>query len=177
MKILACLGNPGKKYAYNRHNVGFKVGSHLSKVFNIKINQRQFSSLSGKGRIEDTDILILLPQTYMNNSGIAVQGALSYYREAAENLIVIYDEIELPFGEVNVKFSGGHKGHNGLRAIIQSIKTPDFYRLRIGIGRPQSDIRIADYVLSDFSPEENRRLKELYPEIEKKIISILMDTS
>ncbi len=172
MKIVACLGNPGDKYAHNRHNVGFQIGSHLSKIFNIKINQRQFSSLSGKGRIENTDILILLPQTYMNKSGIAVQGALAYYKETVENLIVIHDEIELSFGEINVKFSGGHKGHNGLRSIIRSIKTPDFYRLRIGVARPLSDTKIADYVLSDFSPDEIKRLHMFYPEIEEKIISI-----
>ena len=173
MRIVACLGNPGNTYALNRHNVGFQIGFYLSKICNIRINQRQFSSLSGKGRVEGTDVLLLLPQTYMNKSGIAVQSALAYYKEAAENLIVIHDEIELPFGSINVKFSGGHKGHNGLRSIIRSIATPDFYRLRIGIGRPLSDIKIADYVLSDFSPDEIKRLRTFYPEIEEKIISIL----
>lgn len=104
-----------------------------------------------------------------------MQSALAYFRETAENLIVVHDEIELPFGAINVKFSGGHKGHNGLRSIIRSIKTPDFYRLRIGIGRPLSDTKIADYVLSDFSPDEIKRLRMFYPEIEEKIISILKD--
>ncbi len=173
MKIVACLGNPGRKYAQNRHNVGARVGKLLAKAYALSINRKGFSSQWGKGIIENIETVLLFPQTYMNNSGRAVQSALTHFHLDSEHLIVIHDEIELPFGDFRVKFSGGHKGHNGLRSIIQHLNTADFYRIRIGIGRPLSDTPVADYVLSNFSKVEVNFLSTIYPEIEKKIISIL----
>lgn len=174
MIIIACLGNPGRKYSENRHNVGFIIGEYLAKRYSISVAKKMFSSISGKGRIEEEDALILFPQTFMNTSGVAVQSAIDYYRERPENLIVVHDEIELPFGEVRIKFGGGHKGHNGIRSIIQHIDTPDFYRIRIGVGRPvNSKMKVADYLLSDFSIEELKQIEEISPVIIEKIVQII----
>ncbi len=161
MKIIACLGNPGKKYAGNRHNVGMIVGMEIADKYSIVINKKEHDAIMGNGVIGGFDCLFVLPQTYMNNSGIAVQKVLSYYKETHENLIVLHDEIELQFGHVKIKFGGGHKGHNGIRSIQQHLGTPNFYRIRIGVGRPQDDTPVASYVLSDFSAEEKNNLQQL----------------
>ncbi len=161
MKIIACLGNPGKKYAGNRHNAGMIVGIAIADMYSIAINKKEHDAITGSGSIEGYDCLFVLPQTYMNNSGIAVQKVLSFYKETPDNLIVLHDEIELQFGHVKIKFGGGHKGHNGIRSIQQHIGTPDFYRIRIGVGRPADDTPVADYVLSNFTPEEKNHLHQL----------------
>ena len=146
MKIIACLGNPGRKYRKTRHNVGFIIGEFLSDFHSISVNKKQFSSITGTGKINGTDVCIIMPQTYMNNSGSAVRGAMDFYRAEIEDLIVVHDEIELPFGEVKTKFGGGHKGHNGLRSIIQHTGSADFHRIRIGVGRPENEhLTVADF--------------------------------
>ncbi len=166
MKIIACLGNPGKKYSRNRHNAGFIIGDMIAGYYGISAGAAKFSALSGTGKIAANDVLLLFPQTYMNNSGAAVGAALQYYRESAENLVVLHDEIELPFGEIRTKFGGGHKGNNGIRSIIEHTGTPDFHRIRIGVGRPPSaEIPVADYLLSNFSSEEFSKIKELFPDV------------
>ncbi|MDY6933146.1 MAG: aminoacyl-tRNA hydrolase [Spirochaetota bacterium] len=174
MVIVACLGNPGSRYIKNRHNAGFIIGDYIARKYNIPITLKTFSSLCGKGRIEDRNVLLLLPQTYMNKSGIAVQAAIQYYREDPMNLIVIHDEIEIPFGEFGTKFGGGHKGHNGLRSIIQHIQTPDFHRIRFGVGRPADPgVSVADYLLSDFNNNELTRIEEIAPTILKEAYHII----
>lgn len=166
MKIIAFLGNPGKKYTRNRHNAGFIIGDIFAEQFNIRIKNKKFHSACGSGKVNSTECLLLFPGTYMNNSGLAVNSALQYYGESPENLLVVHDEIELPFGKINVKTDGGHKGHNGIRSIIQHTGTSAFRRIRIGVGRSTDpDIKVADYLLSDFSGEELNKLKELAPEI------------
>ncbi|MEJ5362420.1 MAG: aminoacyl-tRNA hydrolase [Spirochaetota bacterium] len=171
MKIIACLGNPGKKYAGNRHNVGMIVGMEIADKYSIAINKKEHDAITGSGTIEGHSCLFVFPQTYMNNSGIAVQKVLSFYKETSDNLIVLHDEIELQFGHVKIKFSGGHKGHNGIRSIQQHLGTPDFYRIQIGVGRPQDATPVADYVLSDFTTEEKNHLHQ----ITDKVHTILID--
>ena len=174
MKIIACLGNPGKKYNKNRHNVGSIIGRYFAEEFNIIISRERFQSSSGSGKIADIDILMLFPLTFMNKSGFAVKEALDFYRESPENLVVVHDEIELPFGDVRAKFGGGHKGHNGIRSIIQCIKTPDFHRIRFGVGRPpKPEIPVADYLLSDFRDDELQSIDEMAPVITNQIYSII----
>ena len=176
MKIITFLGNPGKKYSRNRHNLGFIIGKHFTDKYSITLNQRSFSSFSGSSKINDTNILTLFPQTYMNNSGIAVKSVMEYYKENPENLLVIHDEIELPFGEFRTKFSGGHRGHNGLRSIIQHINTHDFNRIRFGVGRPiNSEITVADYLLSNFNIEELNKIEELTSDTINEIISFIKE--
>jgi PTH1 family peptidyl-tRNA hydrolase len=174
MKIIACLGNPGPKYRLTRHNIGFLFGEYLASEYGISPGKKGFSSVYGTGKSGVHDILVMFPQTFMNLSGQAVQGALGFYREDAQSLIVIHDEIELPFGEIRKKTGGGHKGHNGLRSIIQCAGSAEFERLRIGVGRPADDSTgVADYVLGSFSSDEQSRFPAMFKRAKEELEGIL----
>ncbi len=174
MYIIACLGNPGKKYAKNRHNIGFLLGDYVAGLFGITLGSSSFNALSGKGPVRDREALILLPLSYMNESGGPVRRAMDFYKVPPERLVVIHDEIELPFGEFRKKFGGGHKGHNGIRSIMQETGTPDFHRIRFGVGRPDNPvIGVADYVLSNFTGEELARIRELAPSVVEMLLSVM----
>ena len=161
MIILAFLGNPGNKYSRTRHNIGFIFGEHFASTHGIKINKKSFSAETGTGRIEGCDTLLLFPQTFMNLSGQSVARAMDFYNVKPGELIVVHDELELPFGDIKLKTGGGHKGHNGLRSIIAESGSPDFHRIRFGIGRPVNpQMDVADYVLSNFSKDEFDKLPE-----------------
>ncbi|MCL2025438.1 MAG: aminoacyl-tRNA hydrolase [Leptospirales bacterium] len=165
MKIIAFLGNPGSKYARNRHNAGFITGEYFSDKHSIKLDKKKFNSFSGRTSINGIEICVLFPLTFMNNSGEAVIKAMNFYKEKPENIIAVHDEIELPFGRLALKFGGGHKGHNGLRSIIHHTGSADFARLRFGVGRPTNpEIDVADFVLGNFFPEEMNRVMEILPE-------------
>ncbi len=174
MIILAFLGNPGNKYSRTRHNIGFMVGEYFASSKGIRINKKSFSAETGAGIIEGRDTLLLFPQTFMNLSGQSVSKAMDYYNTKPEELIVIHDELELPFGDIKIKTGGGHKGHNGLRSIIAEAGSPDFHRVRFGIGRPVNpQMDVADHVLSSFSKEEFDKLPELFKTAEDLILSIV----
>jgi len=174
MKIIAFLGNPGRKYVKTRHNIGFIIGEYFAREFDIKVKQKNFSSVTGTGRVKGEDVCLLFPQTFMNNSGNAVQQALAYYREETSNLIAVHDEIEFKFERFEAKFGGGHKGHNGLRSIIQQTGSADFHRLRFGVGRPDNpEFSVADYVLGNFSSEEQARVEVLMPEIVDLLLELI----
>ena len=172
--IIACLGNPGRKYAKNRHSIGFMIGEMIARNCGIRLGGAAFQSVSGRGVLSGREVLIVLPQNFMNLSGGPVRQALAFYRVPPERLVVIHDEIELPFGRIAVKFGGGHRGHNGIRSIIGEIGTADFHRIRFGVGRPDHpEIGVADYVLSDFTGEELSRMEELVPRVEEHLAGIL----
>lgn len=174
MKLIVFLGNPGKQYAWNRHNIGFIAGDLIADRHGISVSKKEFSSLTGKSAINDEQLLFLFPQTYMNKSGEAVVQAMQFYKLTLEDLIVVHDELELSFGDIRIKKGGGHKGHNGIRSIAAQSGSPDFYRIRFGIGRPEnSNVKVADYVLSDFSTQEKERLEELCEKVYNLIIEIL----
>jgi peptidyl-tRNA hydrolase, PTH1 family len=173
MKIIACLGNPGDRYRNTRHNIGFIVGKYLADHYSIPVTKKGFSAVYGVGRSGVNDLLFIFPQTFMNMSGVSISAALSFYKEDASSLIVIHDEIELPFGEIRKKNGGGHKGHNGLRSLIQHVATNDFIRIRFGVGRPEGDIDVADYVLSDFSSEERDKLDGLFVRVREELEGML----
>ncbi|MCL2154913.1 MAG: aminoacyl-tRNA hydrolase [Leptospirales bacterium] len=174
MKILSFLGNPGLKYAKTRHNIGFLVGKRFAEINNIKINKKSFLSETGLGKVDDIDLLLLFPQTYMNESGKAVKKAMDYYGEKHTNLIVVHDELELKFGEIKEKFTGGHKGHNGLRSIIAETGSADFHRIRFGIGRPENEsMSISDHVLSKFTDEEMIEVENLMPGVVEIICNLI----
>ena len=174
MKVIACLGNPEKKYLKTRHNIGFIIGRNLAESNMIPVTKKMFLSLCGNGKLDGTEIFLLFPETYMNSSGEAAAQALNYYRETASSLIVIHDEIEMPFGQFNTRFGGGHRGHNGLRSIIAKIGSPDFHRLRFGVGRSENpELSVADHVLSDFFPDEMAKINEVMPKIHDLLISLI----
>jgi PTH1 family peptidyl-tRNA hydrolase len=145
----------------------------IAGYYGINAGAAKFNALTGTGKIAAQDVLLLFPQTYMNNSGAAVGAALQYYRESAENLVVVHDEIELPFGEIRAKFGGGHKGNNGIRSIIEHAGTPDFHRIRSASAGPPRETPVADYLLSNFSSEEYARLKELFPAVIEQLEKII----
>lgn len=166
MKILAFLGNPGNRYLRTRHNIGFIIGEYLCDRSGIVPKQRKFGSFCGTGSLDGTDVCALFPQTFMNNSGLAVEQAASFYKLAPSDVIAVHDEIEFPFGKFGVKFGGGHKGHNGIRSIVQHLGSPDFARFRFGVGRPDNPaVSVADYVLSSFSSEEMKAVMDAMPDI------------
>jgi PTH1 family peptidyl-tRNA hydrolase len=154
--LVAGLGNPGREYARNRHNVGFMVVDELVRRHGGSFRGK-FSGELAELRIGDAKVALLKPQTYMNESGSSVQPALQFFKLEPAALLVVHDESDLETGRLQVRLGGGLAGHNGLRSVNKQLATPDFLRLRVGVGRPQRGDRrpLADYVLSDFSPEDD----------------------
>jgi peptidyl-tRNA hydrolase, PTH1 family len=163
MILIVGLGNPGREYASHRHNLGFMAVDELARKVRTDAFRSKFSGEVAKAEIGDTQAILLKPMTYMNESGRSVQPAMAFFKVAPEDVIVLHDELDLPFGEVRLKFGGGHAGHNGLRSIMASAGTGDFGRVRIGIGRPPPGFRGegADYVLSGFDAIERASLPDL----------------
>ena len=157
MHLIVGLGNIGEKYQLTRHNVGFMVIDEITKNLSTSnINNPNFQSSLLKSGYN----LFSKPTTYMNNSGLAVHAIKEYYKIDLENIIVIHDDLDLPFGTVKFKIGGGHGGHNGLRSLDAHI-TKEYIRVRIGIGKPQDKSDVANYVLSNFSKEEINRLQDI----------------
>ena len=157
MQLWVGLGNPGALYALHRHNVGFMAADIIAEVHGFAPWSKKFRSLVSEGRIGRHRVLLLKPQTFMNDSGDAVQQALRFYKLDMDALTVFHDELDLAPFKVKVKQGGGTAGHNGLRSIASHLGTTDFLRLRVGVGRPARGDRRkpADYVLSDFEPHED----------------------
>jgi peptidyl-tRNA hydrolase, PTH1 family len=149
------LGNPGIRYQYSRHNVGFRCLDELSRRHDIPLKRRAFQSYVGSGMIGGVPVLLSQPQTYMNLSGEAVHSMLRYYSLTPADLIVVYDDMDLPLGRIRLRERGSSGGHNGMNSIIQHLATQEFPRLRIGIGRP-ADAEARSHVLSRFSKDEER---------------------
>ena len=163
MKIIVGLGNPGEKYLKTRHNLGFMVIDRFAQQLGMECNQKKFHALFGKKKIEEEEIILLKPQTFMNLSGVAVKEAMDMYKCALQNLMVICDDLDLPLGKIRARRNGGCGGHRGLESIAASLGFKSFSRLRIGIGRPaERDPR--DYVLSVFSKEEEPVVMEMIEE-------------
>jgi len=160
LKLIVGLGNPGKKYFDSRHNVGFKVVSALSEEYNIKKSFHKHQALIAKGMIDKQKIILAQPTTFMNNSGEAVIKLLNYYKIDREDMIIIYDDMDLDTGTIRIKKRGSSGGHNGLRSIINYLKTDEFPRLRIGIGHPGENIEVVDYVLGKFTADEKEVIKK-----------------
>ncbi len=154
MKIIVGLGTPGRKYERTRHNAGFMAIDQLADNLHADVAQEKFFALIGKVSIDSEPVVLVKPQTYMNESGRAVAAAARASYADVSDLLVIHDDLDLPAGSVRVKVGGGHGGHNGLRSIIEHLGSADFIRVRIGIGRPALEQDAADYVLSPFLPEE-----------------------
>ena len=160
MKLIAGLGNPGAKYAGNRHNIGFMAVERIAADHGFSPWRQKFQGLISEGRLGREKVLLLRPTTFMNRSGQAVGEALRFYKLGPEDLIVIHDELDLAPGKARLKQGGGHAGHNGLRSIHGHIG-PDFTRLRLGIGHPGHKDRVAGYVLSDFARSDQGWLDDL----------------
>lgn len=161
MRLIVGLGNPGKEYLFSRHNLGFMVVDRLADDLDIWVARSQFDSLTGDGTISGNRIILAKPQTYMNLSGNAVAGLLRYFKLEIEDLIVIHDELDLPFDIVRIKKGGGDGGNKGVRSIMNQLGSPDFVRVRIGIGKPPRKEMTEGHVLGRFFPEEMEKLPDI----------------
>lgn len=159
-KLIVGLGNPGPKYLWTRHNAGFIVLDRFASLAGIPVTRKSFSGLYGEGEFKGNRLFLLKPQTYMNLSGRSVAAALRFHKLAPSDLIVIHDELDIPFGQIKLKADGGHGGHNGLRSLRQELGTGDYSRLRVGIGKPLHG-NMADYVLTNFGKDEMNDLPRL----------------
>jgi PTH1 family peptidyl-tRNA hydrolase len=157
--IIAGLGNPGEKYKMTRHNAGFLTIDHLAEKLGVRIDRAKFHALYAEATLAGKRVLLLKPQTLMNASGLAVQEAASFYKIAPENILVISDDIAQDVGRMRLRRKGSAGGQNGLKDIITCLGTDAFPRLRMGVGaKPHPDFNLADWVLSDFRPEEQKKL-------------------
>jgi peptidyl-tRNA hydrolase, PTH1 family len=152
--LVVGLGNPGREYRDTRHNIGFKVAEELARRHDAGFRSK-FSGLVADVRIEGRRVALLEPQTFMNDSGRSVAAAARFYKVPFPSLLVVHDEVDLAVGRLQIRLGGGLAGHNGLRSIVRQLGSPDFLRLRIGVGRPErGDPRpVADFVLSPFEPD------------------------
>ena len=158
MKLIVGLGNPGKKYEHTRHNMGFDTIDLFSELAKIDIDKEAFKGLVGRGRVFDEDVYLLKPQTFMNLSGESVQEIVSYFKIPVEDVIVIYDDMDLEPGMIRLRLSGSSGGHKGIQNIIEHLGTQEIKRIRIGIGKPIYDT--IDYVLSKPLKEERPLIDE-----------------
>jgi PTH1 family peptidyl-tRNA hydrolase len=161
--LLVGLGNPGKRYAQTRHNVGFIVADRLAERCQAAPFREKFTGLVTDVELEGERGLVLKPSTYMNDSGRSVLAASTFYKILPERITVIHDELDLPFGTIRVKFGGGEAGNNGLKSITQHLGTKEYARIRVGIGKPPPGFHGggADFVLEGFAPEERARLGDI----------------
>ena len=160
MYIIVGLGNPGKQYENTRHNMGFLAVDLLAEKYNIEVNKIKFKALVGEGRIAGQKVLLVKPQTYMNLSGEAVRQAMDFYKIDPEELIVIYDDIDIPTGTFRIRKKGSPGTHNGMRNIFQHIQTNDFPRIRVGIGSGKK-ANLAGYVTGGISKSEQEILADV----------------
>ncbi len=168
LKVIAGLGNPGKKYANTRHNIGFKITASLARKHFVKSSYK-FDGLYGDYFFGGEKIIIFQPMKYMNRSGQPIKRLLNYYEITPENMLVIHDDLDLDLGKIRFKKSGGSGGHNGIKSIIERIGTNEFKRLKVGIGRPPENLAVSDYVLSKFHGEEKDIAKNV---IEKSVSAV-----
>ncbi|MDW7649793.1 MAG: aminoacyl-tRNA hydrolase [Bacillota bacterium] len=160
MFLLLGLGNPGPKYLLTRHNVGFRAVDKISAAAKIPLYKAGHHAFWGKGRVAGQDVVLAKPMTFMNNSGLAAAGLCRAFGILPENLLVIYDDLDLPAGAVRLRPQGGSGGHNGIKSITLQMQTDGFPRLRLGIGRRPTELDAADYVLQEFSAHEEEVLAE-----------------
>ncbi len=159
MKLIVGLGNPGSKYSKNIHNAGFIVLDELAKKYNFKIDQSKFNGLYTKQKIGNNNVIFAKPLTFMNLSGMFVFQIANYYGIDSEDILIVYDEKDIDIDTFKYKFSGGSAGHNGIKDIINNLKTNDFARLRIGVKPSHGIVSIKDYVLSNFNSTNLSNLK------------------
>lgn len=159
MFIIIGLGNPGRRYENTRHNIGFITVDQLAEKHGIRINKIKHKALVGEGFISGRKVLLVKPQTYMNLSGQSVREVVAYYKPELSNLIVVYDDVDLPIGRIRIRPSGSAGTHNGMRSVIYDLQRDDFPRVRIGIGGERK-MRLADYVTGGFRKEETKLIED-----------------
>ncbi len=175
MRFIVGLGNPGLAYRVTRHNLGFMVIDRLARTRRIALSRRRFRARFGEGAIGTERVVLLKPQTYVNLSGLSMRDVLVHYRGSLRDLIVIHDDLDLDFGRIRIKKSGGHGGHKGVQSILDTMGGRDFIRLRVGIGRPRASVDVTDYVLQPFDQKEKADLGHVLSRSVKAVEMILLE--
>jgi PTH1 family peptidyl-tRNA hydrolase len=183
MKLIIGLGNPGRSYANNRHNIGFICLNHFARQKGIRFDRKQCLARTGTGRADGNQVLLAKPQTYMNLSGQAVSRLTKKFSIRPDDLIIIHDDLDLPLGKIRIRFGGSSGGHKGMESIISELGSQDFVRIRVGISRPEpnedaSEIREADiirYVLGDFTPDEVQTVNLVIAKVSDAIFCLLTE--
>lgn len=158
MKLVVGLGNPGEEYARTRHNVGFVVADRLAQLAGASFSAKKFAAELAEARLGPERVWIMKPQTYMNHSGEAVGAALRFWKLGLDDLVVVHDDLELDPYRVQLKVGGGHGGHNGVKSVNAHVGSPEYARVRVGVGRPPPRMDPADYVLGKFAKGEEAEL-------------------
>ena len=177
MFLIVGLGNPGTEYAATRHNIGFDMVTFLSDQYNIPLRSREEKALVGKGVIEGKKVILAQPQTYMNLSGESVRALMDYYKLDLDELIVIYDDISLPVGQIRIRMKGSAGGHNGIKSIIQHMGTQEFARIKIGVGGKPEGGDLVKHVLGRFSREQDAMFRDIFALAAEGVQKLLMNDS
>jgi len=176
MKLIVGLGNPGRRYEHTRHNTGMLVVRALARERQIALTERRCGCLLGRGKIAGAQVILALPQEFMNRSGQPVRELLEEFSLSLEDLVVVHDDIDLALGKLRKKLRGGDGGHRGLRSIIEEVGSAEFVRLRVGIGRPAQGQEAAQYVLEPFSPQELDRASAMISRAVQRLEEIAAGT-
>lgn len=169
MKIIVGLGNPGVRYENTRHNAGFMVLDRIADILHVSIDKEKFEGKYVKTKVDGEDVILLKPETFMNNSGFSLRACMDFFKVPASDILVIYDDMDIPVGSIRLRQKGSAGGHNGVKSVITCALTNEFDRIRVGIGRdPQ--IPIVNYVLSKFRAEEQDLLREAVDEAARAAI-------
>jgi len=183
MKLIVGLGNPGRAYANNRHNIGFMCLNHFARIQGIRFNKKQGKARTGTGEVAGCKIVVAKPQTYMNLSGESVSRLIKKFDIKLNDLVVIHDDLDLPLGRIRIRSGSSSGGHKGIDSIINVLESQDFLRLRVGIERPTknedttefSEYEIISYVLSDFTPDEKQAITMVIPKVSEAILCLLTE--
>lgn len=173
MYLIIGLGNPGTEYAATRHNIGFDMVTYLSDKYRIPLRGKEGRAIVGKGFIEGQKVMLAQPQTYMNLSGESVRALVDFYKLSEEELVIIYDDISLPVGQVRIRPKGSAGGHNGIKSIIQHLGTQEFPRIKIGVGDKPANGDLVKHVLGRFGKEEDARIRDVFELAEKGLLAML----
>jgi PTH1 family peptidyl-tRNA hydrolase len=179
MKLIVGLGNPGRSYASNRHNIGFICLRYFARALAIKFNQKKGLARIGTGVVVGNKVVLARPQTFMNNSGQSVSRLLRKFKVSPKDLLVIHDDLDLPLAKIRISSGSGSGGHKGINSVIAELGTQEFTRIRVGIGRPANPTPTEDdiiaYVLSDFTPQERKAISLVIPRVSEAILCLLTE--
>ena len=177
MKLIVGLGNPGKRYERTRHNLGFLIVDHLAKENEVALKRKLCSALVGESSDDGQRFLFVKPQTFMNRSGEPVKALLRRFHAISNDVVVVYDDLDLPFGRIRIRSKGSAGGHRGVLSIMEELAGALFYRVRVGIGRPAQGVDPVDYVLQPFNAEESAALSGVIAKAAEAVMSLLCEGS
>ena len=175
MYLIVGLGNPGTEYAATRHNIGFDMVTYLSDKYRIPMRGKEGKAIVGKGLIEGQKVMLAQPQTYMNLSGESVRALMDYYKLSEEDVIILYDDISMPVGQVRICPKGSAGGHNGIKSIIQHLGTQEFLRIKIGVGDKPVNGDLVKHVLGRFSKEEDAMIRDVFELAERGLLALMLE--